>query len=302
MQIVPLVATAFASLLPSLGATEPAAEPQSRPATKASAPVEPQPDLGSGGAALEDGRFSDGLTGRDIYARVLENRFRAFTQESSLSSGDRAGRIQETRMEMHWKNFDPAGDEAPGDGVLSKTLVKYTYPFDLRHSGYLIIQNEDRANDQFVYLPERRQTRRVNLRGESVFGSDFSFEDLVPREIEDATYVRRPDEELDGVPVFVVIGTPTEHFDSDYSKFAFHIDRETAVALRTRYWDLAGVEVKELRTERAGIERVDDVHVPMVMTMRNLVQESFTTLRVTHLVPNPDLPRGAFGLRQLQGH
>lgn len=241
------------------------------------------------------------LSGRQIYARVLRNRFETFTQESKLTSGDRAGRVQRTELLMHFKDFRDAED-LPSRGVLSKTLVKYTHPFDLRHAGYLVIQNHARANDQFVYFPTRRQTVRVSLRGEAVFGTDFSFEDVIPRELEDATYRRLDDGVSDAVPVYVVEAVPTEQFDSEYSKFVFYVDAETFVPLQTRYWDEALVEIKQLLVAREDIDQVQDIHVPMKLTMRHLKLESFTTLQVTNLVPNPPLPESTFEIRRLESH
>ena len=241
------------------------------------------------------------LDGKAIYARVLANRFDTFSQESRLASGDRAGRVQETRLQLHFKDFRDAED-LPARGVVSKTLVKYTYPFDLRHAGYLVIQNHERINDQFVYLPERRQTIRVNQRGEAVFGTDFSFEDVIPRELEDARYRRLDDASVEGRTVYVVEAHPTERFDSEYSKFVFYVDPDTFIPLRTRYWDRAGVEVKELLAPRDAVEEIAGVFVPMKLTMRNLLLESFTTLQVTNFVPNPALPESTFEVRRLESH
>lgn len=241
------------------------------------------------------------LSGQDIYARVLANRFDSFSQESLLASGDEAGRVQETRLRMHFMDFRDAENQ-PRRGVLSKTLVQYTHPFDLRHAGYLVIQNDRRESDQFVYLPARRQTVRVNLRGEAVFGTDFSFEDVIPRELEDASYERLPDAPIDGLPTYVVQATPLPHYDSEYSKFVFFVDTERFVPLRTRYWDEAGVEVKELRTTRADIEEFDGVFIPTKLTMRHLLHDSHTTLEITNLVPNPPLPESAFEVRRLESH
>jgi Outer membrane lipoprotein-sorting protein len=255
--------------------------------------------LGWGGDAAGAPQHETPMSGRDIYARVLDNRFRAFTQESSLMSGDRSGRVQETRLRMSFKDFRDE-QEHPVRGIVSKAIVQYTYPFDLRHTGYLIIQNFGRLDDQFVYLPARRRTVRVNLRGEAVFGTDFSFEDVIPRELEDATYRRLPDETWQGAPVYVVEATPTASYDSEYSKFVFYVDRQRFVPLRTRYWDGAGVEVKELIAPPEQVRDFDGVYVPMLMTMRNLMLESYTTLHITKLIPNPDLPEGTFEIRRLE--
>jgi hypothetical protein len=252
------------------------------------------------GAASADAA-QDALTAEQIYARVLENRFSSFSQEARMASGDRVGRVQETRFNLIFKDFRDA-DKKPVRGVLSKTMVKYTYPFDLRHSGYLVIQNRERIDDHFVYLPTRRQTVRVNLRGEAVLGTDFSFEDVIPRDIADANYKRLDDAVVDDAPVFVIESHPSASFDSEYTKFVFYVDKRSFVPLRTRYWDHAGIEVKELRTRPWHVQEFDGVYVPMKLTMRNLLLETYTTLEVMQLAPNAKLPDEVFEVRRLETH
>jgi hypothetical protein len=163
-------------------------------------------------------RTDEQLTGRDIYQRVLDNRFQSYIQASTMVSGDRGGNVQETELRMWFQSFRKEGGEAT-DGVLSKTLVKYLLPFDLRFTGYLIIHHPERTSDQFVYLPTQRRVRRVSLRGKAVFGTDFSFEDVIPREIEHAEYERRPDSMLHDIACFVVEAIPNDEADSEYSRF-----------------------------------------------------------------------------------
>jgi hypothetical protein len=239
------------------------------------------------------------LSGRDIYQCVLDNRFDAYVQTSALLSGDRGGSTQESRLRMTWRSFRDQNDQ-PSEGILSKTLVRYSDPFDLRNSGYLIVNNEARPNDQFVYLSSTRRIRRVNLRREAVFGTDFTFEDIVPREIEDGDYQRLPDAMVDGAATYVVEVVPRKHADSEYSKFVIHVDKAHCVPLLTRYWDKRGVEVKELTAPAASLRELEGVWWPMELTMRNLQLDTFTTLRVEDLEPNPDLPRRIFDLRRLE--
>ena len=244
---------------------------------------------------------ADGLDGRAIYERVVANRFRSFSQDALLISADRAGRTQQSRFELLWKDFrDAAGQTARG--VISKTLVKYTYPFDLRHAGYLVQANEARGSDQFVYYPSRRRVVRVNLRGEAVYGTDFSFEDVVPREAGDFDYRRLRDSVVGGTPVRVVDLFPRQLADSEYSKIRVYVDRDRHVVVRARYWDAAGVEIKELRAPPSRIQEFDGVFVPMEATMRHLRLESQTTLVVNGLVPNPDLDAESFDLSRLETH
>jgi len=240
-------------------------------------------------------------SGEEIYARVLRNRFRSFTQASRLVSADRSGREQETRFEMHWKDFRGQDGNAAA-GVLSKAVVRYTHPFDLRYAGYLVQANAGRSNDQFIYSPSRRKVVRVNLRSEAVHGTDFSFEDVIPRELEDATYRRLTDTELGGIPVHVVELVPRDRSESEYSKVEVSVDQERFIPLRSRYWDAAGVEIKELVADPSRVREFEGVFVPMEATMRHLLFETWTRLVITDLVPNPPLGEDVFDLGRLESH
>jgi hypothetical protein len=252
-------------------------------------------------ATTRIGKADAELSGKDVYQCVVDNRFRSYVQHARLVSGDRGAAVQESRLEMTWSSFRDDQDKAV-DGVLSKTIVRYTDPFDLRFSGYLVVNNDLRPNDQFVYLNARRKVRRVNLREEAVFGTDFTFEDIIPHEVEDGDYQRLPDQELEGKPVYVVEVIPKPEENSEYSKFVIHVDKRTCVPLMTRYWDEKGVEVKQLTVIADKIKTVDGVHWPMELTMRNLQLESFTTLLVEDLKANPKLSRRDFDLRRLESH
>ncbi len=241
------------------------------------------------------------LSGRDIYDRVVANRFRSFQQESRLISSDRAGRAQESRFEMKWEDFSEV-ESGADEEVQSKTLVRYSHPFDLRHAGYLILMNEGRANDQFVYYPSRRRVARVSLRSEAVYGTDFSFEDVVPREAEDFHSERLPNSTISGVDVYVVDLTPKRHLDSEYSRIRVYVDKERSVVIHARYWDAATVEIKQMLADPAHIQEFEGVFVPMQSTMRNLQHGSETTLIVSQLEANPGFDPDTWDLRKLEGH
>lgn len=239
------------------------------------------------------------LTAREIYRRVLENRFETSVQELRLVSLDRAGNQQLLRMQALWKRY-PRGTPKERDGVLSQTVVRYLEPVDVRRTGYLVVNNRDRPNDQFIYLKSLRRVRRINLRGETIVGTDFSVEDLVPRELDDADYLRIPDADVAGTPCYVVEARPKPEIQSEYSKFWLYVERAHYVPIRIRYWDRAEVEIKELHAPVDSIREVEGIWVPIEATMRHLLQKTETSLWVEVLVPNPELPDRFFSQRQLQ--
>jgi outer membrane lipoprotein-sorting protein len=244
----------------------------------------------------------EALSGREIYERVLENSFDSFIQKSALISGDRGGNEQTSRFKMWFEDLRDEKKEQPQGSVIARSLVQYTHPFDIRHSGYLILSKLDAVNDQFVYLSSQRRVKRVNLRGEAVFGTDFSFEDILPRQIEDAEYERLSDAKTSGIDCFVVEAIPRQHAKSEYSRMQVYIDKHRYVPILTRYWDDREVEVKELRSEPDRIQEIDGVFVPRRMTMRHLKLESYTTLELEEIDPNPALSKSTFELRRLESH
>jgi hypothetical protein len=252
--------------------------------------VPPPADAGAPGTA----EFS----GRDIYERVLANRHRAYFQKQRLVSTDAGGASSTTEVWTRWKD-GRVDDGKLKRGIRSKTLAKYTQPRGVRGVGYLIIQKEGAPNDQFVYFPSARRVRRVNL-GEAIMGTDYSIEDIIPRDIESSEYERVADEAVDGVPCFVVEVHPKPGVGSQYSKLRVYVEKEHYVAIRARYWNLDGVEVKESKTPAAEIEEVDGVWLTRRATMRNLVDDSSTTLTVVEMEPNASIRDSLFTVRYLE--
>ena len=239
------------------------------------------------------------LTAREIYRRMLRNRFDSAVQELLLVSSDRAGNEQELRMQQLWKRY-LEGSKSRGKGILARTIVRYLAPPDLRKTGYLVINKQDQPSDQFIYLQSQRRVRRINLRNQTVVGTDLAIEDLVPRELDDADYQRAPDAEVGGTPCFVIEATPKPNMESVYSKFQAYIEKQHYVPIRVRYWDLKGVEIKELRSPVESIREIEGVFVPLRATVRHLLDETHTSVTVEVLVPNADLPDRYFTERQLQ--
>jgi hypothetical protein len=239
------------------------------------------------------------LTGRDIYRRVLENRFKSYVQTSTLSSGDRSGNVQDTTFQLWYQDYQDDSSPPEIGTTLSKGVVKYTRPVEIRHTGYLVINKQGVLNDQFVYRPSSRRILRVNLRGESVFGSDFSLEDIIPKELEDSDYTRLEDSLEQGAPTWVIVLTPLPDFDSEYSKMQIYVEKQRAVPLRVRYWDDRGTEFKELLVPLEHIERREEVWIPMRMSMKNKKLQTYTHLVVDEMSAGIKIPRTNFDLRRL---
>ena len=243
------------------------------------------------------------LTGRELYERFLENKLHSAVQHQTVISTDPGGNAQQTRFWVRWKDYRENEGNGDGDipeGILAKTLVKFSDPFDMRYTGYLLILREDRESDQFVYSPSSRRIRRVNLRQASVMGTDYSFADIAYQDIEDAEYRRFPDEKIDGVPVYVVETMVKPFVRSPYYRTMVYLEKEHYIPLRIRYWDRAKVEIKEMKAEAPSIREFNGVWIATRSSMYNLLEGTSSTLLIEKLEPNPDLADQLFSVFRLE--
>jgi hypothetical protein len=238
------------------------------------------------------------LSGREIFERFLDNRMHSCIQWQTVISRDPGGSEQRMRFWVRWKDYRDK-DKKAVDGVLAKTLVKFQEPEDMRQAGFLMVMNADRSNDQFVWSPSTGRVRRVRLSGVGIMGTDYTFDDIGWKNIEDADYERLPDEVIDGVSVYVLEVTMKPFVDSDYKTMRTWIEKEHYVPLRTIYRDATGVEMREMLAEAASIQDFDGAFVPTRSRMTNLKEKTSTSIYVEALDPNVSLADRHFSTFQL---
>jgi len=276
-----LVVTAVASFVPF------------EPAFAGSAVV--LPDRKEAEEALPEG---GAMTGRAIFDRFLENRLHSAVQYQTVLSRDPGGNEQRSRFWVRWKDYRDENKKAV-DGVLAKTLVKFEAPDDMRLTGFLMVVNEDRSNDQFVWTPSTARVRRVQLRGVGVMGTDYTFDDISWKSAEDADYERLPDEEIEGTPVYVVEVTMKPFVQSQYKTMRTWIEKEHYIPLRSLYRDENGVEIREMKAPVSGLRNFDGTWVASESTMSNLKEKTSTTIIVDKLDANVALADRHFSTFQL---
>ena len=105
---------------------------------------------------------------------------------------------RDSRADLRMKLFDRRGRardraltlltlrRAEGD----RSLIRFTYPNDIRGTGFLVWEHPAGDDERFLYLPSLGRVRRIagSEAQESFVGSDFSYEDIGGREFDDYTY------------------------------------------------------------------------------------------------------------------
>lgn len=242
------------------------------------------------------------LTGREIYRRFLDNRARTSSQNMQVISRDAGGSAQTTRFRVKLEDLRDEEDQ-PQDGLRARMLVEVDHPFDMRHTAYLMISKDPGPDDEFVYQPSERRVRRVDLRRTPLMGTDYTFDDIMIHDIDDAEYVRGADEVIDGVAVYVIEAQVLNKRDTEYHRTLSYLEQEHYIPLKVRYWDEYGVEMKQLHAPHAKLRAFDDVWVASESTMRDLLQGTESTLLIDDLDLDVEFPPNAFNPSRLtRGH
>ena len=262
------------------------------------------PDAAGGSQGPTPEQFEDALprgatlTGREIYDRFLDNKFRRSFQRLRVVSRDPGGSEQSTTFSLSLEDARDAQRRARG-GVKARILIEVSEPFDLRHTQYLIIAKDPGPDDEFLYQPSLRRARRVGIKQLPLMGTDYSFDDVAYHDIEDARYVRLPDEVIDGTPVYVIEAFVKDTLEAEFHRTISYLEKDHYVPLRIRYWDAYGVEVKELSADPATIRAFGDTWVATPYTMRNLRQRTSSVLHIDDLDTEPDFAANLFSVSRM---
>lgn len=119
-----------------------------------------------------------------------------------------------------------------------KAMIKVNEPTDLKGTGLLTYQNKGSEDDQWLYLPAMKKTRRISgsARGGKFLGSDFNFEDLSPKQKEDFTYETLRMEPCETTNCYVIQATAKDPA-SLYSKTISWVREDNFLAVKMEVYD-----------------------------------------------------------------
>jgi outer membrane lipoprotein-sorting protein len=183
---------------------------------------------------------------------------------------DRRG--EETRRELALSVLEVSPDE-------QRSLVYFQSPRDIRGTGLLTYSYRAGEEEQWLYLPALRRTKRISASGRSspFMGSEFAYEDLAPMYPSQFDYSYATEEVLEGTPCFVIERYP-RYEGSGYRRQRVWIDTEEYRVLRVDSWDLRDRPLKTLTL--SGYEQyVDGIWQPAEAHMVNHRTEDETRLR-----------------------
>lgn len=139
------------------------------------------------------------------------------------------------------------------DDNTEKMLIIFDFPMDVKGTKLLNVQNKEKEDDQWFYLPALKRVRRISAsqNDDSFMGSDFFFEDLRTENLNEFKYTLLGTETFDGVECYLIEALPKtekKKKDSAYSKRELWIAKENFIILQGKYYDLTGELLKIIVT------------------------------------------------------
>jgi hypothetical protein len=236
------------------------------------------------------------LTAIEIARRVQDRDVGKDSQaEMRMKLYDRHGRVRERALTLAALRHK-AGD---------RLLIRFTYPNDIRGTGFLVLEQPGADDERFLYLPSLGRVRRIAgaETQESFVGTDFTYEDIGGRELDDYTYAI-----LDENATWTPPGgkaRPAWRLESRHTDASAQFPRVVSLVLKDLFI-VAQAEIYNRRNEQQKtyavrrLDQVENIWTAMDAQMSDAQEKTRTELVVETIDYNVGLKESDFSRRALE--
>lgn len=230
------------------------------------------------------------LTGKEIIDKTY-NRPTGEDQESDLkmtlinSAGDtRIREIKQFTKDM---------------GEVEKSIMFFISPADVRNTSFMNWSyDDDRADDQWIYLPALNKVKRISSDSKSDYfmGSDFTYDDLGDRKLEEDTHELLREENINGKACYVVQSIPVDK-DYMYAKTITWLEKETFIGVKKEFYDEDGDLLKILSIKEYN--NIDGFDIITFSEMKNIQKDHRTEMKLSKIKINTGVSDLKFSERMM---
>ena len=181
----------------------------------------------------------------------------------------------------------------------SQAVIRFTAPAEVKGVALLVVNHPDRSSDQWMWTPAIGRDRRIALQDRSTrfFGTDFSFEDLEERDVDQYDYRLTGEEAIDGAPCWRIEARPKQGKTSQYTLSRVWFRKDNYVPAQYENF------VKDQpvrRLQQKDIQNVQGIWTARTLEMTDLRRKSRTVLRLEKLQYNIPLKDTEFTVQALR--
>jgi outer membrane lipoprotein-sorting protein len=184
------------------------------------------------------------------------------------------------------------------DGGDQKYFIYFKEPGDVREMTFMVFKNVGKEDERWLFVPSVKLIRKIAAddKRSSFVGSDFVYEDVSGRSVDQGNHSLEGEAEVDGRAVYVVKSTPNDNVEYTYKKL--YIDKENYLPLKEEFF---GEGDKLIRTFTAtNIADIDGFPTPMTRTMENHVSGGKTVITIEEAKYNVGLNERDFSERRMR--
>lgn len=230
------------------------------------------------------------LTGQQIMEKVYYNPSGDDTQgKLSMTLTNNRGEERVRTLNQYIKD----------DGKVEKKIMYFLSPADVRNTSFMNWSYTDgRGDDQWIYLPALKRTRRISSDGKSDYfmGSDFTYDDLGDRHPNQDSHKLLREETIDGQACYVVESTPKED-DYMYSKTITWVMKDNFLGLKREFYDDRDRLLKVLSIK--DFKKIDGFWTILETEMHNVQRDHKTIMKFTDVKKNKGIPESRFTERSM---
>jgi len=154
---------------------------------------------------------------------------------TTLRIYDSRGRERTREISMASRLFD--------NGATEKRIIRFLAPAEVKGTGMLIFDYDDKTDDMWIYMPALRKTRRIvsSEKGQSFMGSEFSNADMAAPNLDDYQYRLLGSEIQDGIDCWKIEVLPVNDDVADETgvgRKITWIGKKDFVTRKSEYYDL----------------------------------------------------------------
>jgi len=176
-----------------------------------------------------------------------------------------------------------------------KILVRFTDPQEIRGVTLLSINQPGEIARQWIYTPATERSRSVapRERSERFAGSDFTYEDIAERVLDNFSYQLLPDEDvIENHKTFKVEATPVAPDRSQYKFIYYWVAQDVPCILHAEMYDQEGRKVRSLHA--SGLRKVSGIWGTRRTEISSLLEGTKTVLTVDEIHLNTGLEDSQF--------
>ena len=184
----------------------------------------------------------------------------------------------------------------------TRSVLHFVEPEDVSGMAFLYLDNKDRNDDQWLYMPALKKAIRKggeSGKSESFIGTQFTYGDMESREVTDYKHKKLPDEKIGPFDCYVIESIPKDTKKVQYGKLLTWVEKSTFIPRRVIFHEIKNPDkiLKVMSAEK--VETVDGKTVITQTTMRNMKNHKATRLVIENINTKATIPEEDFTVERI---